>query len=305
MPSLVLDSLDAALRGHPYAKATVEMALQDIRGKLCGEPVYRLLGGPFRRRVRIAHVITMMSNDEAVQEALSVAEEGITAFQVKCGIDASRDVELVARLRNELGERTFIKVDANRGYGRSPFEVARVCRRLGAAGVDAIEQPGDSIESMAAAVESVDVAVIADEACWTAADVLSLWRARAASAVSVYVAKAGGIAAAVDVARTAHLVGWPSDLNGSLESGIGASASMHAALASRSATNPSIIPIPSNADSPMTMIGGRYWEDGIVASGFSYREGHLELGDGPGLGIEIDLDRLGRYGSDLRRQDVS
>lgn len=302
IPAGIMRRLDEALRGHPYAKATVEIALQDIRGKACGEPVFRLLGGPVRDRVRLAHMITMMSNEEALAETQAVvADDGITAFQVKCGIDPDRDVALVRTLRKALGDDVFIKIDANRGYGRRPFEVAAICRRLVDAGVDAIEQPADSADAMVAATQAVDVAVIADESCWSASDVLALWRDGGASAASVYVAKAGGIAAAADVARTADLVGWPADLNGSLESGIGASASLQVALAMPGVTNPSIIPVPSLAEKPMTKLGGRYWEDGIVSSGIRYEEGHLLLDGAPGLGIEVDEERLRRYATHVRR----
>lgn len=301
----LLTKFNHAIRGHPYAKATVEMALQDLRGRQFNAPIFELLGGRVRERVLIAHMLTMMPSDEAVAEASAVREaDGIRAFQIKCGIDAERDVTLVAALRHALGDDIFLRTDANRGYGRQKRAVAQICKRLEAAGVDAIEQPADSVEAMAAAQAAVSVPVVADEACWTSADVLALWQADAASAVSVYVAKAGGIARAAEVSRTADLVGFPSDLNGSLESGIGAAASVHVALSCAGVTNPSIIPVPGTTENPLTQLAGRYWDDGI-ASGFTWSDGYLSLGAQPGLGIEVDEERLARYAGDQRRKDVA
>lgn len=302
MPQLTT-AFDFAIRGHPYAKATVEMALQDLRGKLLGAPIYQLLGGRVRDRIRIAHMLTMMPNEDALAEAQAIREaDGITAFQIKVGVDIDRDVDLVEALRSALGDDVALRVDANRGYGRQPLVVAKACQRLEAAGVDAIEQPADSVEAMATAQARVTVPIVADEACWTSSDVLKLWQAGAASAVSVYVAKAGGIRPAALVAATADIVGMASDLNGSLESGIGAAASMHVALASSGTTNPSIIPVPGTKEKPLTELAGRYWEDGIVSSGFTWDDGYLLLGDAPGLGIEVDEDRLVHYAGGNQRK---
>ena len=201
MPQLTT-AFDFAIRGHPYAKATVEMALQDLRGKLLGAPIYQLLGGRVRDRIRIAHMLTMMPNEDALAEAQAIREaDGITAFQIKVGVDIDRDVDLVEALRSALGDDVALRVDANRGYGRQPLVVAKACQRLEAAGVDAIEQPADSVEAMATAQARVTVPIVADEACWTSSDVLELWQAGAASAVSVYVAKAGGIRPAAGRSR--------------------------------------------------------------------------------------------------------
>jgi muconate cycloisomerase len=130
--------------------------------------------------------------------------------------------------------------------------------------------------------------VIADEACWQADDVLELHRRHAADGVSVYVMKAGGIGAAHDVAKTAALCGWPCDLNGSLETGIGTAASVHVALASPNATLPSVIPVPSRRGSHLTEFAGRYWEDDVVGEGFRYTSGGLTVTGGSGLGITVD-----------------
>lgn len=302
VPALLAD-FDRAIRGHPYAKAAVEMAVQDLRGKIFGTPIYQLLGGPVRDSVRIAHMLTMMPNEDAVAEALAVhTADGATAFQVKGGIDIDRDVQLVSMLRRALDDAVALRLDANRGYGRHCLEVAMACRRLEAAGVDAIEQPADSMDAMSAAQAAVSVPIVADESCWTASDVLAVWEASAASAISVYVAKAGGVSAAARVAEIADLVGLAADLNGSLESGIGAAASMHVALASAGVTNPSIIPVPGTKEEPMTELAGQYWHDGIVSSGFAWHDGHLYLGDASGLGIEVDEDRLAHYAGTQRRK---
>jgi L-alanine-DL-glutamate epimerase-like enolase superfamily enzyme len=295
-PRVVMESLDARIVGHPDAKAAIEMALQDIRGKRCGEPLFRLLGGPYRNGIRIGHMLGIMDADEALQEAeRSIEVDGITAFQIKGGTDAVRDVALIASLRKAISENIFLRLDANKGYGNIPKQLADIVRRLEAAGINAIEQPASTVAGLRACREATAVPIIADEACWTARDVLDLRDARAIDAVSVYVAKAGGMQRAADVARIAALVGYPCDINGSLETGIGNAASMHVALAAETLTLPSIIPVPSAAGHLLTQYAGRYWEDDLVDSGYSYHQGFLHIADAPGLGIRVDKKKVAKY----------
>src|ERR1700741_2991424 len=51
--TLIRRSMDAAVKLHPFTKAAVEMAMWDVTGKAFGVPVYQLLGGKFRDRIRI------------------------------------------------------------------------------------------------------------------------------------------------------------------------------------------------------------------------------------------------------------
>jgi len=298
----LMDHLDSIIVGHPYAKSMVENALQDIRGKLCGQPVYNLLGGTYRDGIRIGHMLGLMATEEAVDEATQAIEsDGITAFQIKGGTDPERDVALVRKLRKALPADIFLRLDGNKGYGKVPKDLANVMRRLEAEGIDAVEQPAASVDGLRACREAVSVPIIADEGCWTASDVLDLWRAGAIDAVSVYVAKAGGIERAAEVARTCALVGYRCDVNGSLETGVGDAASMHMALAAETLTLPSIIPIPSLAGRRLTEYAGRYWEDDVVTAGFSYEKGCLKISAAPGLGIAVDGKLVEKYAGDTLR----
>src|ERR1044072_2610554 len=87
--------LDRAVRGYPYAKAAVDVALHDLAGRALGVPVYQLLGGLFRDRGPVAHSIGLMETDAAVAEAVQAVEEGIRTIKLKIGREPDRDVDLV------------------------------------------------------------------------------------------------------------------------------------------------------------------------------------------------------------------
>lgn len=288
-PAPIAREMDERLIGHPWAKAAVEMAIQDIRGKELGVPVVTLLNGRLRSGMRIAHMIGIMSDDEALEEAGgAVSSDGITAFQVKGGVEIARDVQVIAALRSALPDTTFLRVDANQGYGRQPKAAAECVRRLEAAGADAVEQPGSTADALAACREAVGIPIIADEGCWNAADLLELWQRRAVDAISVYVAKVGGIAKAAALAELAYEVGFACDLNGSLETGIGTAASLHVAEAAAGASLASVVPIPMG----LTEYAGKYFTDDVVSDGFRYEAGVLYLDGRAGLGITVDEEKV-------------
>jgi L-alanine-DL-glutamate epimerase-like enolase superfamily enzyme len=296
----IVAAMDATLRGHLYAKAAVEMALFDLQGKATERPVYELLGGRSREGIPIAHMIGIMTKDEAIDEARLALGDGCRAFQIKGTGELQRDIEIVEALRAETDGAVTLRLDANQGYHGSGAKAAvEAVRALESAGIDLIEQPTMGLREMAQVRKSVRVPVIADESCWQANDVLDLVAARAADAISVYVAKAGGLLGARNVATLAHAFGLPCDVNGSLESGIGNAASVHLAVAMPAITLPAVIPVTALAGNNPTEAAGRYYEDDIVTAPFRYERGLLYPPDGPGLGIELDEERLRAYRVEL------
>src|SRR5689334_2894504 len=109
-------AMNRTIRGYPYAKAAVEVALIDAVARGIGVPIYQLLGGRVRDKVQLAHSIGLMGIDEAVAEAEEVVEEGITTLKIKIGVDPERDIAMVRAVRRALGDAARIRVDANQGY---------------------------------------------------------------------------------------------------------------------------------------------------------------------------------------------
>jgi L-alanine-DL-glutamate epimerase-like enolase superfamily enzyme len=288
--------MDDAVRGHVYAKAAVEMALWDLQGLTVGLPAYKLLGGAVRDGVVVSHMLGIMRPSDAVAEATAAAAEGIRAFQVKGTGEANRDVELIRALRAALGPDILLRLDANQGYrGLGGKATAAIMRRLEEAGVDMIEQPGEGVREMARAHSAASVPVIADESCWSPHDVVELAERDAADVISIYLAKAGGIAGAKRVATLAAVYGFPCDVNGSLESAIGNAANLHFAISTPAVTLPCVIPATSPGPGVNDSVAGNYYTDDLVSVAFPFRDGILHPPDGPGLGIVIDEDRLDAY----------
>jgi muconate cycloisomerase len=163
-----------------------------------------------------------------------------------------------------------------------------------------VEQPTLDLALLEELRMSSPLPLMADESCWSPADALELHRRRAVDLWSVYVGKPGGIARARSVCAIAAAARIPHDLNGALELGVGNAANLHVALASPATLLPSVIPVNAPAGAFSTQTAGRYFQDDVVAAPFPFENGSLLLVDAPGLGVEVDVDKVERYCVDRR-----
>ena len=291
---LLLAKMDKFVRGYPYAKAAIDVALHDAVGKLYGIPVYQLLGGMYRREVALAHSLGLMDIQVAVDEAKQVVDEGITTLKVKVGIDAKRDIELVKRLRAAVGPDVKLRVDANQGY-KSWKEALQVTRVMQGENIWYMEQPCEGLENMARVAQNTDVPVMADESAWTAHDVLRIIQFQAAEMLSVYYTKPGGLLKSKKLLAVAEAAGLRCDINGSGEMGIGNAANLHLAASSAIIDLPGTIPVTSTAQIVRTKVAGHKYLDDIIEEPFIYRDGCMLVPEGPGLGITVNEAKLDQY----------
>ena len=167
--------MDRSVKGYPYAKAALDMALYDVVGKALKVPAYQFLGGCFRDRISIAHSLGLMEIEKAVEEGLQAKSEGVKTIKLKGGVDPKRDVELVRRMRDALGPETKICVDANQGYP-TPKVAVQVTKAMAEYDLLYMEQPVEGIDQMAEVAKRVDTPIMADESAWTAQDVVEIAR---------------------------------------------------------------------------------------------------------------------------------
>jgi muconate cycloisomerase len=285
--------MDTVVKGYPYAKAALDVAMHDAVGKLLGVPVYQLLGGLVRREIPIAHSLGLMPVADAVREAQLAVDEGITCIKMKAGVDAKRDVELVRELRRALPSIP-VRVDVNQGY-KSVKDAIRTVHAMAEHDVWFVEQPVEGLENLARVAEASEVPIMADESAWTAHDVLRLIQWEAADMISVYYTKPGGLMKAKKQIAVAETAGMQCDINGSIEMGVGNAANLHLAASSAVITIPGSITITSTAEKVTTKIAMHQYLDDIITQPFQYRDGCLIVPDGPGLGVELDEAKMQKY----------
>ncbi|HEY7167711.1 MAG TPA: enolase C-terminal domain-like protein [Candidatus Binatia bacterium] len=286
--------MDASVKGYPYAKAAVDMALYDIVGKAINVPAYQLLGGLFRDRVGIAHSLGLMEIEKAVEEALQAKSEGVKTIKLKGGIDQKRDVDLVRRMRSALGPDIRICVDANQGYP-TPKAAVKVIKAMEEYDLLYMEQPVEGIDGLADIARRVDTLIMADETAWTPNDVVDIAAKKAADLISIYTTKPGGMFKAKKVAAVAEAAGLKCNVNGSVETGVGNAANIHLAASTAIVVFDCVVPVSTPKENAGSGIAGRYYVDDVIAEAFAFKDGAVLVPSKPGLGIELDEDKLKHY----------
>jgi len=179
------------------AMTGIDMALWDIKGKALGVPVWNLLGGKVRDRIRVyGH-----ANTPAV--ALSLKERGFTAF--KCG-GVSNPVRKVAELREAVGDEMDIMIDLHGPPWLSPADAARVARSLEPYNLLFIEDPiaPENIDGYARIRDAANVPLAAGERMSTIFGLRPLIEGDLVDVVQPDTGRAGGITQMKKIAAMAE-----------------------------------------------------------------------------------------------------
>jgi L-alanine-DL-glutamate epimerase-like enolase superfamily enzyme len=281
----VVRMLEQAVPDAPLAIAPVDIALWDLAGKAQGCPVFSLLGGPAREFVAVHRSIGIKPVEEVAADARAAIESGCFDFKLKVG-GPDFDVELaaVAAVRELAGARGRITIDANGAW--SAEEAVRRIQALDKHRLALVEQPvpGDDLVGMASVRRATGVPILADESCFSAADVAEIARVGAADAVNVKLMKCGGLCKARAMADAAQVSGLDCFVGGmSQETEIGASAGVQFALSHRAVRYSSGVMTVATERA----VGSVPWE---VRDGRAYPRAGIA-----GLGLELDPRAVARY----------
>ena len=182
--------MDAALKEHAYVKSGIDIACWDILGKVCGQPVCKLLGGRYGDDFVLYRAISQESPDEMAAKASGYRDEGYRRFQLKVGGDPDVDIERIRAVAAQLNPGDKLVADANTGW--LMHEAARVVRAV--ADVDVyIEQPCLSYEECLTIRQRTNHPFVLDEVV-NGIDMLVRGHAdRAMDVVNIKISKFGGL----------------------------------------------------------------------------------------------------------------
>lgn len=276
--------MDEVTLMNPQARAGIDIALHDAVGHSLRVPAYVLLGGAHRDRIPLAQSIGVQSDEDVTQSARRVVESGFHVVKLKGGRDIREDVRRVALVRRAVGDAVTIRLDANAGY-RTYDQIVLHLHHAQAAGLDELEQPLGrfDLHGMKRLAADLVTPVIADESMFFPHDAIAIIRSEAADVLNIKVQKAGGMRPAIeadhvaDAAKVGVLVGAVQ------ETGIGTAASLHLAAACRS--------IGYASDCRTHAV----FEHTLLRSSIVVRDGFAHVPEGPGLGVEVDVEALERY----------
>jgi muconate cycloisomerase len=249
-------------------------------------PLYRLFGGPVREFVPTKFSVSGLEPDKAAELAAWAVGQGFWTMKVKVGIEPDGDVARLRAVREAIGPKVRLGVDANGGW--SPRVAIQTIRRMCEFGIYFAEQPVPPVDVtwMADVRNHVDVPVMADESVNTVQDAMNLARAGAADVLSIYEGKGGGLGMARKVAAVAEAAGLVCTVGSNLEMGIASAAMIHLAMATSAI---------AAEEFPCDILSPFFYEDDLLAEPLPIQAGKAAPFERPGLGVELDEGKLKRY----------
>jgi muconate cycloisomerase len=218
----------------------------------------------------------------AAERATALVARGFRTVKLKIGDPEGRDEETVRAVRDAIGPSVELRLDANQAY--TADRAIPLLRRLERYAPALIEQPVASwdLDGLAKVAAALDVPVMADEPVSTPADVLRVVEKRAADIVKIKVMRSGGLFRARKVCAVAEAAGLPVVVGSGHESGIGVTAELHLAAATRA--------IPYAGE----MVGHLRLVEDLVVGSIPVNEGAAAVPEGPGLGLVVNEDLIAR-----------
>ena len=278
------------------AVSGLEHAMWDILGKVSGQPVYKLLGGPVRSKIRVyANGWGGGGWDSAdlADRASEIVESGFTALKFDpipgpwrtfVSKDVERQaVENVRAVRQAVGTDVDILVEMHRRL--APMHAVKIAREIEQYEPFWYEEPvlAENIDALASAKRDINIPVVTGEELYTKFEFREVFEKQAADIINPDVCNVGGILELKEIAAMAEpyfVVVSPHNYNSTT---LGLAATINA-----SATMPNFL---------ITEYFVNFEELGrdIATQPFQVENGYINLPESPGLGIDLDEESLAKY----------
>ena len=268
------------------AMAGLDIALWDLKGKAFGLPIYQMLGGKFRDKIRM--YASSMRRDltpvEEARRAVSFVEEGYSGYKLHSAVPGATDdpadqtVDTVREVRSAVGDGIEILVDVNGAF--STHHALEIGKKLQDLGVFHFEEPRPhyDLEGLAEVADGLEMPVASGE------NIFSHWQYRdlivrgRVDIIQPDIVKTGGFTEFRRIAALASAFNKPITVH-NIQPTVSAVAHLHACAAFPN--------IPYSQEYNIEPISIRD-ESPILKNPLVVKDGYLEVPDGPGLGIELD-----------------
>lgn len=265
-----------------YLASAVEMAIWDLIGHATGQPLYKLLGGAVRKKIELAACMGIRPYDEAKAIARGYLEAGFSTLKTKAGRDPQEDLEMVRGIRDGVGDRLKLRIDPNMGY--APPVAFALARDLERYNLEYFEQPmpQSCLGESARLRRQTRTPLALNESVTTPEVVLQILQLRAADVLLPDTYQCAGVLGVKKVAALCEAAGVPCVFHCSHDLGLKTAAMLHVVASSPGFT----------LANDCTYYG---LEDDVITPPHKIERGHMEVPEGPGLGVSVDEKKLARY----------
>jgi muconate cycloisomerase len=268
---------------NEVAKGLLDLACHDLAARIIGRPVHDLLGGRATDRLPLCGLVPTGSVADTVALCEWYVATGSRTIRLKLGAGVESDRTIVAAVRDAIGPEVRIRVDYNQAY--RPPEAIRALDAVEPFGIEAAEQPlvvGDLV-GMAWVQSRTAIPLFTHEGFFSLADLVAQQEAGAVRAVGINAERPGGLTAAMAAIDYAALRGMGVILHNQ-PLGLGSAALAHLGAARF-----------HDLGHAVEVFGKLMFESDLLTTPLTYDDGFLLVPEGPGWGVEVDLDALDRY----------
>ena len=276
--------------------SAVDIALWDIAGKYYDQPVYQLLGGAFRTKIKpyATGFYRIKGKGEAsrlAEEALSHFENGFDHMKVKLGFGIDDDLKCMESVGHALKNKNVtLMIDTNHAYGRS--EALTLGKNLQSYKLRWYEEPvvPEDIKGYAELRSKLDIPIAGGENEHTLFGFKSLFENNAIDIAQPDIGSCGGITGAKHIINLAHSFGV--EVNPHVWGSAIAQAASIQVIASIPVTHFSIF-----AREPILEYdqSSHPFRRKLLSKPFELVNGMINIPDDKGLGIEVNLETIKKY----------
>lgn len=274
----------------------IEIALWDVIGQACGQPIYRLLGGSKKRVKAYVSTMQLKSPREHAEDARKFFAMGFRAMKLRAHRpDPKDDLKVVSAVREAVGDEMEIMVDANQAWVTEPpvwsFRTALwMARELAALGVVWLEEPlpKDDLRGLAELARQTEIPIAGGELEWGIYRFRDFLEQGAYDIVQPDPHWCGGILECRKISALAEAANRQCVLHTGGMGGLWVAANLQVTGA-----------IP-NCDYFEYLIEPPVWtpevRDAFLKEPIRISaDGYVDIPDGPGLGVEVDEEAIARY----------
>jgi O-succinylbenzoate synthase len=268
-----------AYKGHPLARAGLEMALWDLQGKIEGKSLRTLFGGP-KHAVPVGVSVGIQdSSMEMIRQVGDYLQLGYARIKIK--IKPGADLEVVRAVREKF-PNIDLQVDANSAY---TLRDLKLFSDLDSLGLSMIEQPlaADDLIDHAELQAQITTPICLDESIRNRRHAEQAIAIKACEIINIKAGRVGGLTEAIAIHDLCLAQGIPVWCGGMLETGIGRASNL--ALAS----------LPGFTLPGDISASDRYYDPDIAEPRFALNaDSTLDVPERPGLGVTVNIELLER-----------
>ncbi len=274
--------------GMPISRAGMDLALHDLVGKLRGQSLAEMWGQPKGGPITLSWTVNVRSLEEVEGLIEQGREHGYQNFNIKVSPDPEFDVALAKKVR-EIAPETFLWADANGGYDEGTALTA--APKLADAGVDVLEAPlrPNRISGYQALKRQGALPILMDEGVISPVELEEFIRLKMLDGVAMKHARCGGLLSAkrqIELLEEHGLMWLGSGLTDP-DISLAACLGIYGAY---------------GLTKPAALNGPQFLTATVLKSPLKVSEGRMAVPEGPGLGVEVDEDRVRELAAQAKQQ---